>query len=83
MDVHEQQLLQVVCAYRLFMPFASITVSTRECERVSTGIGGHVEEIEEKGDDQFEISDGRSVKEVYDALLTNHLQPVMSDYIYV
>ena len=50
---------------------------------VSTGIGGHVEEIEEKGDDQFEISDGRSVKEVYDALLTNHLQPVMSDYIYV
>ena len=99
MDVHEPQLLQVVCAYRLFMPFASITVSTRECERVrdhlvqiaatkisagvSTGIGGHVEEIEEKGDDQFEISDGRSVKEVYDALLTNHLQPVMSDYIYV
>ena len=99
MDVHERQLLQVVCAYRLFMPFASITVSTRECERVrdhlvqiaatkisagvSTGIGGHVEEIEEKGDDQFEISDGRSVKEVYDALLTNHLQPVMSDYIYV
>ena len=34
MDVHEKQLLQVVCAYRLFMPFASITVSTRECARV-------------------------------------------------
>ena len=34
MDVHEPQLLQVVCAYRLFMPFASITVSTRECARV-------------------------------------------------
>ena len=33
MDVHEKQLLQVVCAYRLFMPFASITVSTRECAR--------------------------------------------------
>ena len=61
MDVHEKQLLQVVCAYRLFMPFASITVSTRECERVrdnlmkiaankisagvSTGIGEHVEEF--------------------------------------
>ena len=27
MDVHEAQLLQVVCAYRLFMPFASITIS--------------------------------------------------------
>ena len=29
-DVHEPQLLQVVCAYRIFMPFASITISTRE-----------------------------------------------------
>ena len=99
MDVHEKQLLQVVCAYRLFMPFASITVSTRECERVrdnlvniaatkisagvSTGIGSHVEDIEDKGDDQFEISDGRSVDEVYNALVDNGLQPVMSDYIYV
>ena len=32
MDVHEAQLLQVVCAYRLFMPFSSITVSTREID---------------------------------------------------
>ena len=85
MDVHERQLLQVVCAYRLFMPFASITVSTRECARVrdnlvgiaatkisagvSTGIGSHVEDIEDKGDDQFEISDGRSVEEVYLSLI--------------
>lgn len=99
MDVHEPQLLQVVCAYRLFMPFASITVSTRECAivrdnmvniaatkisaGVSTGIGEHADDIEEKGDDQFEISDDRSVKEVYDALLAHDLQPVMNDYIYV
>lgn len=98
-DVHETQLLQVVCAYRLFMPYANITVSTRECERVrdslvtiaatkisagvSTGIGSHADDIEEKGDDQFEISDGRTVKEVYEALLRNNQQPVMSDYIYV
>ena len=39
--------------------------------------------IEDKGDDQFEISDGRNVEEVYNALLSNNLQPVMSDYIYV
>lgn len=99
MDVHEPQLLQVVTAYRLFMPFASITVSTRECARVrnnlvniaatkisagvSTGIGEHVEDIEEKGDDQFEISDGRSVEEVYQDLLDLDLQPVMKDYLYV
>ena len=99
MDVHEPQLLQVVCAYRLFLPFASITVSTRECARVrdnlvniaatkisagvSTGIGEHSDDIEEKGDDQFEISDGRSVDEVYRSLLAHDLQPVMNDYVYL
>ncbi len=99
MDVYEAQLLQVVCAYRLFMPFSNIIISTRECARVrdnmvniaatkisagvSTGIGEHTEEITSKGDEQFEISDGRSVNEVYQCLLKNHLQPVMSDYIYV
>lgn len=97
-DVHEPQLLQVICAYRLFMPFASITISTRECQRfrdnivqiaatkisagVDVGIGGH-SDGEKKGDEQFEISDGRNVKEVYDALCKNGMQPVMSDYIYV
>ncbi|HIX84137.1 MAG TPA: 2-iminoacetate synthase ThiH [Candidatus Megamonas gallistercoris] len=101
MDVHERQLLQVVCAYRLFMPFASITVSTRECARVrdnlvniaatkisagvSTGIGEHSDENpdKDKGDAQFEISDTRSVDEVYNDLLKINLQPVMAEYIYV
>lgn len=98
-DVHEPQLLQVICAYRLFMPFASITISTRECQRfrdnvvdiaatkisagVDVGIGGHDGEREKKGDEQFEISDGRNVDEVYKALTDKGLQPVMSDYIYV
>ncbi|MEF2877580.1 MAG: 2-iminoacetate synthase ThiH [Blautia sp.] len=99
MDVHEAQLLQVVTAYRLFMPFASITISTRECARVrdnlvniaatkisagvSTGIGQHVEDLEDKGDAQFEISDNRSVDQVYQSLLNLDLQPVMADYLYV
>ena len=34
-------------------------------------------------DDQFEISDGRSVEEVYEDLLHLNLQPVMNDYVYV
>ena len=96
-DVHEPQLLQVICAYRIFMPFASITISTRECERfrnniiniaatkisagVDVGIGGH--SGEQKGDEQFEISDPRNVEEVYKAIEEQGLQPVMSDYIYV
>lgn len=96
-DVHEPQLLQIICAYRLFMPFANITISTRECERfrnnvikiaatkisagVSTGIGNH--SGEKKGDEQFEISDSRNVGEVYKAIEDAGLQPVMSDYVYV
>lgn len=98
LDVHEKELLQVVCAYRLFMPFASITVSSRECARVrdnlmliaankisagvSTGIGCHAKE-NVKGDDQFEIADTRSVKEIYAALEKNAMQPVFAEYVYV
>ena len=94
--MHEPQLLQVVCAYRIFMPFASITISTAS-ERlrdniigiaatkisagVDVGIGGH--SGEDKGDEQFEISDGRSVDEVYQAICDHGLQPVMADYLYV
>lgn len=96
-DVHEPQLLQVITAYRLFMPFASITISSRECARfrdniiriaatkisagVDVGIGGHTGEA--KGDEQFEIDDGRTVDEIYSMILNEGLQPVMSDYIYV
>ena len=98
-DVHEPQLLQVITAYRIFMPFASITISTRECERVrnnviriaatkisagvSVGIGEHLEGNDNVGDAQFEISDERNVKEVFEAIESEGLQPVMSDYIYV
>ncbi len=98
-DVHEKQLLQVICAYRLFLPFASITISTRESAvfrknviaiaatkisgGVNVGIGGHSDDDNQKGDAQFEISDASSVKEVYDAILEMGMQPVMSDYIYV
>lgn len=98
MDVHERQLLQVVCAYRLLLPFAQLVVSSRECARVrdnlmkicatkvsagvDTGIGGHTEE-EKKGDEQFEIDDGRSVDEMFETIVSQGLQPVMSDYLYV
>ncbi|KOA18476.1 2-iminoacetate synthase [Clostridium homopropionicum DSM 5847] len=96
-DVHEKQLLQVMLAYRLFMPYAGITISTREragfrdnvigmvatkiSAGVSVGVGGHTEE--EKGDEQFEISDPRSVHEVHEMIVIRGLQPVYSDYINV
>ena len=57
LDVHETQLCQILCAYRIFLPYVGITVSSRESETfrngivkiaatkvsagVSTGIGDH------------------------------------------
>lgn len=57
LDVHEKQLCQILCAYRIFLPFVGITVSSRESATfrngivkiaatkvsagVSTGIGDH------------------------------------------
>lgn len=98
-DVGETQLLQIMCAYRIFMPFAGMTISTRERKDfrdnvvglaatkisagVSTGIGSHTEDSTDKGDNQFEIADTRDVNEVYEALKNKDLQPVMNDYIYV
>ena len=57
LDVHETQLCQILCAYRIFLPYVGITVSSRESAEfrngivkiaatkvsagVSTGIGDH------------------------------------------
>jgi len=57
LDVHERELCQIICAYRIFLPFVGITVSSRESAEfrngivkiaatkvsagVSTGIGDH------------------------------------------
>ncbi|MCQ2078844.1 MAG: 2-iminoacetate synthase ThiH [archaeon] len=94
--VSERDLLQVAMAYRLFMPFAAQTISTRELPRFrdgivnicatkisagsSTEIGGH-SDVKDKGDGQFNLSDARGVEEVRDALISMGLQPVFNDYV--
>ena len=96
-DVGERELLQVLCAYRIFMPSANITISTRESARfrdnavkiaankisagVNVGIGAH--SGEKKGDEQFEIDDGRDVAEVAQMLKKSGLEALMSEYIYL
>ncbi len=96
-DVHEKQLLQVMLAYRLLLPFASITISTRENAKfrdnviglcatkisagVSVGVGGH--DGDEKGDEQFDISDPRSLEEICNVVKSKNLQPVFSDTTYL
>lgn len=105
LDVHEKQLCQVLCAYRIFLPFCNITVSSRESESfrngivkicatkvsagVSTGIGDHEskytgkENVSGEGDEQFEINDGRSFRQMYSDMSDEGLQPVLNDYLYV
>ncbi len=104
LDVHEKELCQVLCAYRLFLPYVGITVSSREQKHfrdgivkiaatkvsagVSTGIGDHEEKYhgeshEDAGDEQFEISDGRSFDQMYDDIEQEGLQPVVNDYVYI
>ena len=67
LDVGEKQLCQVLCAYRIFLPFVGITVSSRESEifrngivkiaatkvsaGVSTGIGDHESKYTGKEED--------------------------------
>ncbi|MBO5266189.1 MAG: 2-iminoacetate synthase ThiH [Ruminiclostridium sp.] len=68
LDVHETQLCQIICAYRIFLPFVGITVSSRESESfrngivkiaatkvsagVSTGIGDHESKYSGKKTDE-------------------------------
>lgn len=93
--VNEKQLFQALCAYRLFMPFSEITISTREragfrdniigvCATkisagVKTSVGGH--EDKAKGDEQFEISDSRSVQDIVGMIKQKGLYPVFSNHI--
>lgn len=93
-----RHLVQAVCAYRLFMPQAGITVSSRESAvvrdnllqiaatkisaGVSTGIGTHSRQ-EREGSEQFEIADPRSVAEVFAGIKKAGLQPVLTDGSYV
>ncbi len=69
-DVHETQLCQIICAYRIFLPFAGITVSSRESASfrngiakiaatkvsagVSTGIGDHESKYTGENDGEAE-----------------------------
>ncbi len=69
-DVSESRLCQIICAYRIFLPFVGITVSSRESESfrngivkiaatkvsagVSTGIGDHESKYTGKESEQPE-----------------------------
>lgn len=86
LDVHEKQLCQVICAYRIFLPFVGITVSSRESEEfrngivkiaatkvsagVSTGIGDHENKYTGK---EIDSSNGDEQFEISDSRSFNQM----------
>lgn len=93
--VNDKNLVQIILATRIFMPFTGITISTREKKElrdnliplgitkmsagVTTEVGGHA--LENKGDSQFEISDGRTVHEMKKAIVSKGYQAVFKDWV--
>lgn len=94
-DMTHQQLVQLICAYRLRFPDVELSLSTREQERFRNGLfrlgvtsvsaesktqpGGYANEQEEL--EQFSIDDDRSVNEVANAIKAKGLQPVWTDWL--
>lgn len=93
-NVSDKNLVQIMLAFRLFLPRAGITISTREragfrdnliglgVTRMSAGssteVGGHTSE--EKSEGQFDISDSRSVDEIKEMIYKKGYQPVFKDW---
>lgn len=93
--VGDKLFVQILTAFRLFLPRAGIPISTREnagfrdrlmllgATRFSAGsrtdVGGYAD-IEAGHCPQFEISDERGVAEMVAAIQANHLQPVYKDW---
>jgi len=94
--VTDEDLVQIILAYRLFLPRAGITLSTRESPqmrenllplgitRISAGsltsVGGY-SEINNVGSAQFEIADERSVPEVVQMIRSKGYLPAYCDWL--
>ena len=92
MDVHEKQLCQIICAYRIFLPYVGITVSSRESSTfrngivkiaatkvsagVSTGIGDHESKYTGK---ESEDAKGDEQFEINDSRSLDHMYEDIAD----
>tara|TARA_A200000113_G_scaffold107039_1_gene96142 strand:- start:236 stop:1369 length:1134 start_codon:yes stop_codon:yes gene_type:complete len=92
---NERDLLQLICAHRLFNPQAELSLSTRESAAFRDGVmplgitsmsaasqtqpGGYSEPS--KALNQFDIDDNRSVPDVVNAIAARGLEPVWKDWM--
>ncbi len=94
--VTDAALVQIILAYRLFLPRAGLTLSTRESPQMRenllplgitrmsagalTSVGGY-SETGNVGSAQFEIADERSVPEVVQMIRTKGYLPAFCDWL--
>ncbi len=92
-DVTDRDIVQIMTAMRIFLPRVGITVSTRESPAFrtnliglgvtkmsagsSTEVGGYAEHV---SDDQFDVTDKRSVAEVCASIRKKGWLPVFKDW---
>ncbi len=90
----DKQLVQLICAYRLFNPQVELSLSTRESERFrdnalplgitsisaasKTQPGGYASDFVEL--EQFEISDERSAANIEAVIRNRGLDPMWKDW---
>ncbi|WP_297788444.1 2-iminoacetate synthase ThiH [uncultured Anaerococcus sp.] len=95
--VGDKKFFQIMLAIRIFLPFASITLSTREAKdfrdlavqyaatkisaSVDTSIGHRSKKSKDEGDEQFVIDDARSSSETCQDLRKIGMTPVFTDYL--
>lgn len=93
-SMEDRDLLQLICAYRLWNPDLEISISTREREKFrnhiiglgvtsmsaasKTNPGGYV--VDPQSLEQFEISDERSMEDIKTIIRQAGYDPVMKDW---
>jgi 2-iminoacetate synthase len=92
--VSDKELVQIILAFRLFLPRVGVNLSTRENSKLrdnllalgitkmsagsTTSVGGHTINNDSA---QFDISDERDVLEIRKLLLSKGFQPVLKDWV--
>ncbi|CAM4237137.1 2-iminoacetate synthase ThiH [Vibrio neonatus] len=94
--LNDKQMVQLICAYRLFNQHVDISLSTRESASFRDNIlplgvttvsaasktqpGGYAVDIDDQELEQFEISDERTALEVESAIRSRGFEPVWRDW---
>ncbi|MBK9283632.1 MAG: 2-iminoacetate synthase ThiH [Sphingobacteriaceae bacterium] len=92
--IHEKELLQLICAYRLFNPDLEISISTRETPHFRNNVirlgatsmsaesktnpGGYA--VAKESLEQFTIDDNRTLSEFKEIIKKQGYEPVLKDW---